>query len=226
MSFSKEWDELYSADTHLSIWPWSDLVSYVMRYARPSNPNYRVLEIGCGAGANIPFFNNLGVQYYAIEGSAAIVERLWERFPEYKETIIVGDFTKDIPFSGHFDLIVDRASLTHNSTLAIKRCLEFAYDKLRVGGKFIGIDWFSTTHSEYQNGTIDDDIFSRRGYTSGPFKSVGRVHFSDKGHLLELFDKFRLTVLEHKSVRREIPDDKFTLDVWNFVAEKPGRGTK
>ena len=57
MSFSNEWDESYKKNTHLSIWPWSDLVSYVMRYARPENPkNCNVLELGCGAGANIDFF--------------------------------------------------------------------------------------------------------------------------------------------------------------------------
>ena len=38
----------------MSIWPWSDLVSYVMRYTK-INENYKVLEIGCGSGANIPF---------------------------------------------------------------------------------------------------------------------------------------------------------------------------
>lgn len=221
MSFSKEWDERYNADTNLSIWPWSDVVSYVMRYARPNTADCRVLELGCGAGANIPFFQNLGVQYYSIEGSISIVERLWERFPALKDRIVAGDFTADIPFPEQFDLIVDRSSLTHNTTSAIHGCLELVYQKLKPNGKFIGIDWFSTLHPDSKNGVPDEDIYTRRDFTHGQFAHVGRVHFSDKAHLLELFSKYEITIMEHKIIQREIPETGLTLAVWNFVAEKP-----
>ncbi|EGV51071.1 hypothetical protein Rifp1Sym_bw00060 [endosymbiont of Riftia pachyptila (vent Ph05)] len=43
-----------------------------------------------------------------------------ERFPEYAETIACGDFTREIPWPGPFALIVDRASLIHNTTVAIQ----------------------------------------------------------------------------------------------------------
>ena len=59
MTFSQEWDNRFKENKNISIWPWSDLVSFVMRYAKPSNPQFRVLELGCGAGANIPFFLSL-----------------------------------------------------------------------------------------------------------------------------------------------------------------------
>ncbi len=69
MGFSNEWDSIYADGQQKSIWPWSDLVSFVMRYARPKGPTYRVLELGCGAGANVPFFRYLNVEYCAIDGS-------------------------------------------------------------------------------------------------------------------------------------------------------------
>lgn len=220
MIFSREWEEKYLNNIQLSIWPWSDLVSYVMRYARPSSPEYRVLEIGCGAGANIPFFKNLGVQYFAIEGSETIVKRLWEKFPEFKEHIVMGDFTGNIPFSGPFDLIVDRSSMTHNSTGAIKQGLAIIRDELRRGGKYIGIDWFSTVHSEYQRGEPAEDGFTRAGYTDGQFAHVGKVHFSDRSHLEELFAGFAIEILEHKVVYREIPPGDYVAAYWNLAAKK------
>lgn len=220
MGFSKEWEERFKANTHLSIWPWTDLVGYVMRYARPSSPEYRVIEIGCGAGANIPFFKNLGVQYFAIEGSETIVKRLWEKFSELKANIVNGDFTRNIPFPGPFDLIVDRSAMPHNSTEAIKQGLAIIYDKLADGGKYIGIDWFSTAHSEYHRGEPAEDRFTRRGYTEGQFAHIGRAHFSDKNHLQELFEHFVIEMLEHKVIHREIPPGNYTAAYWNLVARK------
>jgi SAM-dependent methyltransferase len=221
MSFSKEWEERHKANKNISIWPWSDLVSYVMRYARPSSLDFRVLELGCGAGANILFFKGLGVQYYAIEGSSLIVERLLERFPELKGNIVVGDFTEDIPFSEPFDLIVDRASLTSNSTPAISGALKIVYDKLKKDGIFIGIDWYSTSHSDYELGDVVDN-YTRCNIQQGQFTGLGKVHFSDKTYLLNLFSNFKVEILEHKTIKREIPDDNHVFASWNLVAKKVG----
>lgn len=222
MSFSSEWDRRYQQQTHLSIWPWSELVGYVMRHARPSGRDFRVLELGCGAGANIPFFQSLEVDYCAIEGSSAIVEKLWQRFPELSAKIVASDFTMAIPFSGQFDLIVDRSSLTHNTTEAIARCIGLVHARLKPGGKFIGIDWFSTVCSEFQRGLPGGDAYTRTGYLDGSFADVGRVHFSDKAHLQTLFKDFELTQLEHKTIVRAFPDDGWQIASWNFITTKPG----
>ena len=219
MGFSREWNERYQYSTHLSVWPWSDLVSHVMRYCRPDRSGYSVLELGCGAGANIPFFISLGVDYHAIEGSEEIVRKLWEKFPELKNSIVVGDFTKDIPFSGPFDLIADRASLTHNTTAAIKDTVALLKTRLKPGSKFVGIDWFSTKHSDYGHGEPAEDLYTRRNIEKGTFAGVGCVHFSDRSHLAELFSGFEFQLLEHKTVRREIPaGDNHVFAGWNFVA--------
>jgi len=220
MSFSKEWDFRYKNNTNMSIWPWSDLVSYVMRYAPPDKHDFQVLELGCGAGANIPFFESLGVKYFAMEGSETIVNSLKQKFPRFKKKIIIGDFTETIPFQNHFDLVVDRSSLTHNTTKGIKRCLDLIYEKLKNGGKYIGIDWFSTLHSEYGNGITDDDFFTKKNYTSGQFVNVGKVHFSDKSHITELLNRFDILVLEHKVVRTEIPNENKVFASWNIVVQK------
>jgi len=58
MVFSKEWEICYREKKQMSLWPWSDLISYVMRYCKPTSNYFNVLELGCGAGANIPFLKN------------------------------------------------------------------------------------------------------------------------------------------------------------------------
>ena len=50
--------------------------------------------------------------------------------------------------------------------------------------------------------------------------TTGRVHFSDKFHLHDLFSDFNILVLEHKTVVSEISLDNEQLCSWNFVARK------
>lgn len=219
--FSEEWERVYQDQRHLNKWPWSDLVSYVMRFSRPSSHSFRVLELGCGSGPNIPFFLDLNVEYYGCEGSVSVVKLLHEKYPEIKERIQVADFTKEIPFSGGFDLIFDRGSLTHNSTEDLSRCCKLIHSKLKNGGKFIGIDWFSTLSSEYHGGDfLEGDINTLSNIRKGRVANLGRVHFADEAHLRSLFRDFKFSVLEQKLVLSELPVQGYREAFWNFVVEK------
>jgi SAM-dependent methyltransferase len=221
MPFSTEWEQLYGRGVQNSIWPWSDLVSYVMRYARPTTPGCRVLEIGFGAGANVAFFASLGVEYFGLEGSASATQRVRERFAQTpRVNLQCCDFTTLLPVAGPFDLIVDRSSLTHNGTAAIQATLSGLGQLLRPGGKFIGIDWFSTEHAEFSSGRPLEDDYTRTAFQAGQFQGVGTVHFSDAAHLAQLVKHAGLELerLEHKRSEICIPAGASTMAWWNFVA--------
>jgi SAM-dependent methyltransferase len=224
MGFSTEWEEVYRQGRQDSVWPWSDLVSYVMRYAKPDREPYRVLELGFGAGANIAFFLSLGTEYCGTEGSDSAVQRVRKRY-EHRQNFQVEccDFTQTIPYNGPFDLVVDRSSLTHNGTSAIRTCLAAIGGRMRTGGKFIGIDWFSTVNAEFPHGTVLEDQYTRGHFGSGQFRDVGTVHFSDEAHLRALLEGagFQVARLEHKVTETRIPADVGTMAWWNFVAVKP-----
>ena len=224
MVYSNEWDEIYDNDMHLSIWPWSDLVSLVNRHCKKLilTKNIKALEIGCGAGANIPFFLSLGIDYYAIEGSKIAINKLHKKFPNLKNNIYLGDASKDFFNISEIDLIVDRASVTRNPTNDIKKILRFSLDSLNEGGIFIGIDWFSINHSDFRSdySSLIDDKFTRTGYSKGQFKDVGKVHFSDKEHLEELFKDFELLYMEEKLIKKHHPFDDHVFASWNIVCQK------
>jgi len=135
MGFSEEWEKRYLASTHLSIWPWSDIVSLVNRHCKKmiKEKTGKVLELGCGAGANIPFLCSLGLSYYAIEGSSTIVRNLHKKYPDISDNIIVGDFTSEKTFGSDFDLIIDRCSVTCNDSISIKNTLHNAHKSLKNG---------------------------------------------------------------------------------------------
>lgn len=223
MSFSSEWENLYVDKTNLSIWPWSDVVRLVYRHCKSliTAGGGHVLEFGCGAGANIPLFHALGMHYYAVEGSPTIVDQLHQRYPDIVNNIRVGDFTVDQPFDLTFDLVFDRAALTHNSTTPIKIALQYAYESLKPGGIFIGSDWLSRNFTNCSGGEAVDDEYTRTNYSEGPFAGVGKVHFSDEAHLRDLFAKFEIIFMEEKIIRSYEPLDSQQLAFWNIVASKP-----
>ena len=35
MGFDQDWEKTYASGTHLSVWPWSDIVSLVNRHCKP-----------------------------------------------------------------------------------------------------------------------------------------------------------------------------------------------
>jgi len=220
MTFSAEWNTRYQNNTHMSIWPWSDLVSLVMKSYKPTKSKIQVLELGCGAGANIPFFLSLNAEYFGIDGSEIIIKNLKKRFPKISRNLVIGDFTKELPFGKKFDFVIDRGSITHNSTKEIKNCLDLVQQKLRKNGKLICIDWFSTHHFEYKNGKKTNDPFTKTNYKTGRFKKVGKVHFSNKKHLLNLFKNFKIETLDEKIIKSKIPNNKENSAVWNIVTQK------
>lgn len=220
--FDEEWDRCYRASTHLSVWPWSDVVSLTHRHASPANGYSRVLELGCGAGANIPFYLSLPCEYHAIDGSAAILAQLLARYPALQGRLLCGDFTRPLPWAdASFDLVLDRASITHNRTADVQAALAQAARVLRPGGKFIGSDWFSSAHEDAGHGTRVDD-HTRRDIDSRNFGGVGNVHFSDEAHLRALFGAagFALEMLQHKEHRHVVGGKGAHFASWNLVAVK------
>ena len=226
MAFATEWESLYSAQRHNSVWPWSDLVSLFSRYYVSGHDGGRLLEVGCGAGANIPFFQSVGVDYWGVDGSESVVERLRAAFPSFSDQLAVCDFTCEIPFSGSFDVVVDRGSFTHNATGDIESGIELVHDIMTDGGYFIGVDWFSDQHLEAQNGTVTVDKFTRSGFETGTLAGVGFAHFATKERLIELFGGFEILCLTHKTVENHIPNDNWRFGGWNFVCRKPGENAK
>jgi len=221
MVFSKEWDTLYKNEQHLSIWPWSHIVSLSLRHSKlkQSDKTCKVLEIGCGAGANIPFINSYSHFYHGIDGSEHVIEKLKKQFPQLVDNLVVGDFTKDIPFDNKFDLIIDRAASTHNNTPSIKNLLKLLQEKLTDDGVIIITDWFSSKHEQFELGNILGDKYTRSGYQNGAFKGVGIVHFFDEEHIRDLVADFNLVHLEHEVIDVVYPQKNLSAS-WNLVIKK------
>lgn len=222
MSFSEDWERQYSAGAHQAQWPWSDLVSSYYQYAGPGMGYDRVLELGVGAGANVPFFAALGVDYHACDGSQIAVDALRARFPQFADKIVVADFSKDLGHVGPFDVVIDRSSLPCGTNGSINSALSLLSGALRRGGRLISIDWFSTEHSGFALGRAIDDN-TRIDFPDGfDLHQIGPINFLDRPRIDTMLKKagLRLVALDHKVTQVHLPEPATTRAWWNFVAEK------
>ena len=222
MGFFKEWDDIYKKKSNFSIWPWSDVVSLTHNYIlTPSlkKKKIRVLELGCGAGANIPFFLNKSFDYHGVDGSKTIINLLKKRYPKLKKKLQAEDFTKKIPFGNNFDLILDRASLICNDEDSIKFTIKMLKKKLKKGGKFIAVDWYSTKHIDFKNGKRFKDNFTKKLSRKSVFSNNLIIQFLNENKIKNYFKGFKFKLLYEKVIKTKIKK-KFITASWSLVVEK------
>ncbi len=222
MSFSNKWEKIYKKKSNYSIWPWSEVVSLFYNHFNLNkfkNKKIKILELGCGAGANIPFFNDKKFDYYAVDGSQTIIKALKVKYPNLKKKIKSCDFTKEIPFQEEFDLILDRASITCNNKKSIISSINLIRGKLKKNGIFFGIDWYSTKSSDARKGKMDGDKFTRKNMKNSIFADAGSFHFSNERMMRNYFKKFKIISFYEKIIYKKINKEN-KLASWTIVVEK------
>lgn len=215
--FSKEWKKVYKSKHSKTLWPWSEMISLVSRHTKEQR-KIKILELGCGPGANIPFFLKKKFDYYAVEGSSEAVNLIKKRYPSLKKKIIVADFTQSIPFKTKFDLIVDRGSLTHNDVLALQNTSQIIDKVLKKKGLIIINDWFSKKDSYAQKGIKVDEY--TRNKIQGRFKNIGKVNFADAKLFKSLFNKYKIIEMYERIFNYSKPKKNHKLATWTLVLKK------
>lgn len=220
-----EWEAIYSTGNQINSWPWSDLVSLYFQYKEllelKGKPP-RVLELGLGTGNNIPFWKSLQSDYSGMDISAKAIEISLERFPDLNAKLKCGDFSLIAEFSGEFDLIFDRASLTHGNNYEVQEAISASFNSMKSGGLYIGIDWFSRNHSDSHLPSVKIDSNTRTGFKLGQFTNVGKTNFSDRARMLQTFADFEILYLKEKIITNQYPDQgSHQFASWNVVARKP-----
>jgi len=218
---AETWERVYAESKQHSQWPWSKLVSYIKRYnPRASLRNQRVLELGCGVGANVPFFEVENALYYGIDISEVAVATVKKVFPNVANR--VHHAALDQPFTwSEFDLIFDRAATPHNSWSTVQKIVAQVRKHLKPGGIFIGVDWFSSKNGYASLGQgITGDTATRLDLPPGPYQGLEPIRFFSKKEIEELFKGFEFLMLLEETTAFSIPSNMPSVSSWDFVVRR------
>ena len=187
-SFDPWWEKTYAQGQQQNKYPWSDVVSFVFRNAPKDVPPkaIAILEVGCGTGPNVIFAAQEGFAAHGIDGSKTAVALARKRLADLGLTadLRLGDFT-DLPYQdGSFDLVIDRAALTHTDPRALVVALREIRRVLKRGGKFLFTP-FGDSHTSFSSGAYLPSG-ARGKITAGAMKGVGQVTFLSRKDIADL----------------------------------------
>lgn len=198
------WDPVWEKTFRSKEWgkyPPEHVIRFIARnfYSVSDRRAIRLLEIGCGPGANVWFIAREGFSISGIDGSPTAIQRAKERLANEGLTadLQVGDFAQ-LPWpDATFDGIVENVSLYCNPMSEVERALNEVHRVLRPGAPFLS-SFFSNKTWGYGAGEMSE----RDGFTNiseGPLANLGFGLFLSRERVPEVFRCFTDTNVERAS---------------------------
>lgn len=213
--FDNKWEEnVYRKGKQLNRYPFSDVVSYVMRLfgeRLKANETLRALEVGFGGGNNIIFLAREGFIAYGIEGSHSAHEHALKQVKEngLEAELIVGDFTKLPYLDEFFDLVIDREAVYCNVPPNIQKTIKEVYRVLKRGGRFLTFMYSLEHGSRLLDRGILVDTNTYDKFEQGCFAGTGVVHFFSEEEIIRYYLKdFEIEFMNHIRVDKLIPEER------------------
>lgn len=182
-------------------YPSEDLIRFIARnfYGAPNRKQVRVLELGCGPGANLWYLAREGFSFVGIDGSATAItqasQRLDDESPGWREhsELHVGD-VRHLPFSDEsFDAVIDHECVYCNNFQSAQRIYGEAHRVLRKGG-YLFVRTFAS-------GCWGDGTGQPLGHNAwlcaeGPIEGKGLARFTSLDEIPVLLHGFEILGIE------------------------------
>ncbi|GIO07335.1 hypothetical protein J31TS6_33630 [Brevibacillus reuszeri] len=220
MAWDSQWEEIFKQKAW-GKYPGEDVIRFVARnfYHADVRSEIKILEVGCGTGANLWFMAYEGFSVYGIDGSETAIKiankRLNDDLKTWKGDLMVGDIT-DISYpEGFFDAVIDVGAVCCNSFENAKVIYDEMARVTKKGGKI-----FSRTFATGSWGEGTGEKVGHNAYLvkEGPLTNTGYNRFTDYSEIQSLIQGFKITEIELQS--RTFEHLKREFKEWVIVGEK------
>ncbi|KOR32309.1 hypothetical protein TI05_08065 [Achromatium sp. WMS3] len=219
-SWDPIWENVFSSQ-QWGKYPAESLISFIARnfYSKTRN-KIKILEIGCGPGANVWYLCREGYDVYAIEGSKTAIKQALQRLKEenLKANIRIGDFIT-LPYDDNsFDAVIDVEALYSNSKSHTKKILSEVSRVLKTDGLF-----YSRTFSDEMyigDNYTQCDSLEYKDIKNGPLEGKGFVRLSNYESINNIYNIEELKVLSVDKLTATYKNQLITVDEYIVIAQK------
>jgi ubiquinone/menaquinone biosynthesis C-methylase UbiE len=148
-SWDPEWEVIHQKE-ELGKYPSEHLIRVIASnfYKVPDRKKIKILEIGCGKGAQIWYLANEGFDVYGIDGSSTAIMSAKDKLKKahLSATLIVGDVIKLGYPDSYFDCVVDVECLMGNDWDSARCIIEEVQRVLKIEGLFYSQTFTDNTY--------------------------------------------------------------------------------
>jgi len=220
--WNEGWDTLFK--THQwGKYPDLEVVRFIMRhFGRTDRSSCRILEIGCGPGANLMFMASEGFDAYGIDGSKVAIGQARERMAEktLHVPLEIGDVTV-LPYQDEtFDAVIDCECLYANSLTSTALILDEIERVLKPSGKFLSITFATGTYGDGLGERLEGEPNTYSKIHKGALHSeYGVIRFTDFDEIESIYGRnFQVDAVE--SVVRTMDQRTHEIREWIIACSK------
>jgi SAM-dependent methyltransferase len=214
------WEEVF-ANQEWGKYPSEDLIRFIARnfYKAPSREEIKILEVGCGPGANLWYLAREGFNVFGLDGSKTAIQqaktRLNKELHGWNGELQVGDM-RDLPYNrGFFNAVIDNEAVYCNSFDDSVLIYKGIADVLKPGGKLYVRTFAQGSWGDETGTNIEKNAWN---VGEGPLYKKGYSRFTSLEDLDTLFCDFR--IIEAELVTRSYENRQKIVKEWMIIAEK------
>ena len=220
MTFDKEWENIFKSRSW-GKYPSEEVIRFMARnyYGVPDRSRVKVLDLGCGTGANSWFVGREGFSVFGIDGSESAISAASERFKKerMKGDFIVGDINY-LPYENEsFDCVLDVCAMQHNVVSDIRQIVNEVKRVLKKGGKVFGMCASIKTSGKGKAKVIEINTF--RGMDDAMISKGLIIHLFSEKEIVKLFDGFERMSID--KIRRTDHDGRHAVENYIYSFRRP-----
>lgn len=223
MPWDPNWDEVFKVHPW-GKYPSEDVIRFIARnfYKVADRKSVKILEIGCGTGANLWYLAKELFCSYGVDGSATAIaicrKRMDIEVPGWCGELRVCD-VRNLPYSENsFDAVIDVECVYANVIEDAKRIYGEVERVLKPGGRL-----FSKT---FAAGSVGDGTGACIGHhawlvADGPLVGMGTSRFTEESEIHELLAPLDVISIDRTS--RSEQNQRMEIAEWLTISQKQQR---
>ena len=224
MAWNKGWDQIFK-DNEWGKYPPEELIRFVARTFRAvpaeKRKDIRILEVGCGTGANLWYLAREGFSAFGMDGSKIALERAKKRFKKEKLKAVIkdGDILS-LPFKGdYFDCVIDVECIYANSMKDSKIILNEIKRVLKPGGYLFSKTFMTGTYGDGLGRKMPGENNTYLELSEGALhKGYGIIRFTSEQDIQELYSVLQIKNIDH--IIRSEKGRQYEVKEWVITCQK------